>query len=183
MYSRKMKTSELGRPEESEYAPHAKGYVGLVPGENPVAVLSDQIKKTLALFAGLDDEHAAEWRYEPGKWTLKEVLGHMADTERIFGYRALRIARGDETPLPGFEQDDYVRNAASNTRALSALLDDLELVRRSTLALAESFPSGAWLRCGTVSERPVSVRGIFFTAAGHELHHYKILKERYKLGL
>ncbi len=178
-----MPTFSIGRPEQSEYAPHAKAYVALVPGDNPIAALSAQVEKTLALFAGVDENHASEWSYEPGKWTIKQVLGHLSDTERIFAYRALRVSRGDETPLPGFEQDPYVVTAKSNVLPLKQLVEEFRTVRSSTLALAGGLPEEAWSRRGAVSNAAVSVRGIFFTAAGHELHHYKILRERYQLGL
>jgi hypothetical protein len=172
----------IGHPEESEYSPHAKAYVDLVPGDDPVASLHRQIDNTLALFDGVDEKRASEWSYLPGKWTLKQVLGHLSDTERILAYRALRIARADTTPLPGFEQDDYVATAESNSRRLADLAEEFRVVRLSTLALAEGLPTEAWLRRGEVNGRTLSVRGIFFTAAGHELHHCKILRECYKLG-
>jgi DinB superfamily len=177
-----MTTPLIGLPEASEYAPDTHSYVAAVPGDDPVAVLREQIEKTLALFAGMDDRRASDWSYAPGKWTIKQVLGHLADAERIFGYRALRIGRGDETPLPGFEQDGYVKAAESNARPLAQLLEEFRIVRRSTLVLADGFPVEAWLRRGKVREWSLSVRGIFFTAAGHELHHYRILREDYKLG-
>lgn len=177
-----MDTSVIGRPDESEYAPHTRAYVALVPGHDPVAALCDQIGKTLALFEGVDEEHASSWSYEPGRWTLKQVLGHMSDTERIFACRALRIARGDESPLPGFEQDDYVRSAAFNALPVAHLVEEFRVLRQSTALLAKGFSSEAWMRRGRVSDWIVSVRGILFTTAGHELHHYKILRERYKLG-
>jgi hypothetical protein len=177
-----MTTSLIGRPEPSEYVPFAQSYVALVPGDDAVAVLREQAEKTLALFEGLDEKRASEWSYAPGKWTVKQVLGHMADTERIFAYRALRIGRGDEAPLPGFEQDDYVRRAESNARPLAQLVEEFRIVRRSTLALIDGLPAEAWSRRGKVIDWVISVRGILFTTAGHELHHYKILREHYKLG-
>jgi uncharacterized damage-inducible protein DinB len=177
-----MASSKVGRPEASEYAPHAKIYLDLVPGDDAVSALRQQIGQTLALFDGVDDRHASEWSYEPGKWTLKQVLGHMIDTERIFAYRALRVARGDRTPLPGFEQDEYVATADSNARPLADLTEEFRIVRAGTLALVDGLPEEAWSRRGTVSGRELSVRGIVFTAAGHERHHFELLKERYGLG-
>lgn len=177
-----MTTRNIGRPEPSEYSPHAKAYVDLVPGTDPASVLREQIGKTLALFEGVDDGHASEWSYEPGKWTLKQSLGHMSDTERILGYRALRVARGDQTPLPGFEQDDYVKTANSNARPLSGLLEEFRIVRQGTLALIEGFSADTWMQRGVVINGNLSVRGIVFTAAGHELHHYRLLRERYRLS-
>ena len=177
-----MATTVLGDPEQSEYAPFAENYVALVRGKDAISVIREQFEKTAALFAGVEERRASEWSYEPGKWTSKQVLGHLSDTERIFAYRALRIARGDETPLPGFEQDDYVKTADSNARPLAGLLNEFRSVRASTLALAEGLPAEAWSRRGKVIDRVLTVRGIFFTLAGHELHHYRLLRERYKLG-
>lgn len=146
-------------------------------------MLREQVEKTLALFAGLEDEHATNWSYEPGKWSLKQVLGHMSDTERIFSYRMLRIARGDGTPLPSFEQDGYVQNAEANALPISHLMEEFRAVRRSTLLLLEGLPEEAWTRKSMVSDLVASVRGIAFTAAGHELHHFRLLQERYQLKL
>ncbi len=172
-------TNNIGRPQDSEIAPHAKAYVDLVPGDDVVAVLSEQIERTLALLSEIGDERASVFRYAPGKWTAKEIAGHLSDTERIFAYRALRIGRQDATPLPGFEQDDYVKRASSNERKLEDLLDELRLVRQASLALFRGLPEAAWMRRGRVSEWDLTMRGIAFTAAGHELHHYQVLRERY----
>ncbi len=173
---------KIGRPELSEIAPHAKSYVDLVPGDDVLAVLAEQTAKTIALLKPLSEEHATTFAYAPGKWTVKQIIGHLSDCERIFAYRVLRLARADTTPLPGFEQNGYVAAAGSNERKLASLLDELRLVRESTLALLQSLPEGAWLRHAQVSERDATVRGIAYTLAGHELHHYKILQERYLPG-
>ena len=170
---------KIGRPESSEIAPHAKVYVDLVPGDDPLATLSEQIERTLGLLNEIGDERGSSFRYAPGKWTAKEIAGHLTDTERIFAYRALRIGRQDATPLPGFEQDGYVRTAGSNERMLEEMLDELRLVRQASLALFRGLPEAAWIRQGRVSDWNLTVRGIAFTAAGHELHHYRILRERY----
>lgn len=172
-------SQKTGRPQDSEIAPHAKAYVDLVPGEDVLATLSEQIERTLALLSGMGDERASQFRYAPGKWTAKEIAGHLSDTERIFAYRALRIGRHDATPLPGFEQNEYVKEAGSNERRLEDLLEELRLVRQASLALFRGLPEAAWMRRGRVSEWDLTVRGIAFTAAGHELHHYRILRERY----
>ena len=118
-------------------------------------------------------------RYAPGKWTLKEVLGHLTDDERIFAYRALCIARGDTHPLESFDENAYVAGANFNDRSVGNLLDEYYFVRRSTVALFESLSSDAWLRRGTVSGYSASVRGLAFHIAGHELHHLAIVRERY----
>ena len=133
----------------------------------------------MSLLKSIDDRRASEFAYAPGKWTIKQIIGHLSDTERIFGYRALRIDRGDSTPLSGFEQDDYVSTAASNQRTLDDLLSEFRVVRESTLTLFHSFSRDDWMRSGRVSEWTLSVRGIAFTTAGHELHHANILRERY----
>lgn len=172
-------TERKQRPDASEIAPHANAYVDLLPPGDILETLADQIERTIALFESIGEERATAFVYAPGKWTAKQIAGHLSDTERILAYRALRIARGDGTPLPGFEQNDYVVSARSNERKLDALLRDLRVVRRSTLALLESLPAETWLLTGRVSEWHLSVRGIAYTTAGHEVHHYRILQERY----
>jgi len=171
-----------GHPDDSEFAPHAKAYVALVPEANIRDLLAAQGKNTLALLEPVPDDYAGSFTYAPGKWTVKQIVGHLSDTERIFSTRALRLARNDATPLPGFEQDDYVLNAASNNRELSDLLNEFRLVRESTLALYKSLVPEAWSRRGPVSDWNLSVRGIAFTTAGHELHHVRILRDRYRVG-
>jgi hypothetical protein len=132
----------------------------------------------MQLFAGRS-ERDGNFRYAPDKWTVKDVLGHLADSERIFAYRALRIARADQTPLPGFEQDDFVRSGGFNERTLASLLEEFASVRSASLALYRSLDKDAWLRCGTANNDQISVRALAFITAGHELHHEKILEERY----
>jgi hypothetical protein len=125
------------------------------------------------------DEQDGDYRYAPGKWSAKEVLGHVCDTERIFAYRALRIARADATPLEGFEQDDYVRNGPFAKLALSDMVEDFIAVRRATLSLLRNLDEAAWSRRGVANKNEVSVRGLAYIIAGHELHHRSILKEKY----
>lgn len=172
--------SDIGRPHADEISPYAGIYVGHVYSDDVTQVLEEQIGKTIALVRPLGEERSLV-AYAPGKWTVKQAVGHMSDTERIFAYRVLRIARGDATPLPGFEQDEYVANAGSNERTLEDLLRELVAVREATLALVRGLPAEAWSRRGTVSGSPVTVRGLIFTLAGHELHHFKILETRYLL--
>jgi hypothetical protein len=168
-----------GRPGSSEIASHAKAYVDLVPEADIVETLSRGMEATLQSLNSVDDRFASDFVYAPGKWTIKQVIGHLIDAERIFSYRALHIARGDTSPLPGFEQDDYVRAADSNGRPLTDLITELRNVRQSTLMLLRGLPQEAWMRQGRVSDWNLSVRGIAFTLAGHELHHAAILRERY----
>ena len=169
---------KLARPEPGEYAAYYEKYVSLVPGTDAASALEAQRVHTMQLFAGRG-ERDGNFRYAADKWTVKEVLGHMSDTERIFTYRALRIARGDQTPLPGFEQDDYVRSGGFNQRPLASLVEEFAHVRSASLALFRSLGKDAWLRRGTASKNEVTVRALAFITAGHELHHRKILEERY----
>ena len=167
-----------GRPEAGEYAPFYETYVSLVPGNDAVATLEAQRLQMLQLFAARS-EREGNFRYEPGKWSVKEVLGHISDAERIFVYRALRFARGDTTPLAGFEQEDYVRGGGFGERALSDLAEEFLAVRSASLAFFRSLKEDAGLRRGTASNNEVTVRALAFITAGHQLHHRKILEERY----
>ena len=130
------------------------------------------------LFAGRS-EGEGDFRYAPGKWTVKETLGHVSDTERIFTYRALRIGRDDKTPLPGFEQDDYIRTAGFAERTLADLADEFASVRGATLTLFHSFEEETWSRRGVASQKEVTARALGFITAGHQIHHRLILEERY----
>jgi hypothetical protein len=171
-------TSPAARPSAEEYAPYYEKYVSLVPAGDVVETLERQGAETLALLRGLSEEQAAS-RYEPGKWSVKEVVGHIIDGERIFAYRALRFARGDRTPLPGFEQDDYVSGGDFDARTLSDLTDEFGHVRRATLALLRPLGEAEWRRTGTASDNEVSVRALAHIIAGHELHHLNVLRARY----
>jgi DinB superfamily len=166
------------KPEPTEHAPYYSKYVSLVPEGDVVATLSQQLDKTLSLLSSLTPGQA-DSRYAPDKWSIKELLGHVIDTERIFGYRALRFARNDQTPLNGYEQDDYVRAANFGERELSDLADEFANVRRANIHLFRSLDETAWLRRGVASDNEVSVRGLAYIIAGHELHHIGILRSRY----
>ena len=167
----------LARPQAGEFAPYAEKYIALVP-DNALHALEQQATQTVQLFSACREADGG-FRYAPGKWSLKEVLGHIIDTERIFTYRALRVARADETPLAGFEQDDYVRAGGFGERTLRSLIDEYQSVRPASLTLFRSFGDDAWTRRGTASSNPISVRALAFMTAGHELHHLRILRERY----
>lgn len=169
------------RPGSDEYGAFYAGYVSRVPEGDLVRILEDQIQDTLALLRPVSDEDG-DHGYAPGKWSLKEVVGHLADTERVMSYRALRVARGDATPMPGFEQDDYVAAVEFNRRSLGSLLDELELLRRGTVALFGSLTEEEWARRGTASGQPVTPRSLACIIAGHELHHRQVLAERYVPG-
>jgi uncharacterized damage-inducible protein DinB len=172
------KRAAAARPEPDEYAPYYETYISKVKGNNILSILEAQRLQMAQLFAA-HSERDGNFRYAPDKWTVKEVLGHVSDTERIFAYRALRIARRDQTPLPGFEQDDYVRAGNFAERALADLAEEFELVRASTIALFKSLQKEAWQRRGVANDKEVTVRALAFIVAGHELHHRLILEERY----
>lgn len=169
---------KVARPEPGEYAAYYEKYISLVPGNDVTSALESQRVQTMQLFAARS-EREGNFRYGPDKWTVKEVLGHINDTERIFTYRALRIARADKTPLPGFEQDSFVSNGRFNERSLGNLAEEFAFVRGASLALFRSFGQETWLRRGTASNYEVTVRAIAYMIAGHELHHRQILEERY----
>ena len=169
------------RPQPGEYAPYYDRYISLVPGNDVLAALAaleDQRRQMLLLLSGRT-EADGDLRYAPEKWSLKEVLGHINDTERIMSYRALRIARGDATPLEGFEQDDYVRNGPFARCPLADLIEDYIAVRRATISLFRNLDEAAWTRRGVASKNEVTVRALAFIIAGHELHHRQILEEKY----
>lgn len=173
-----MSQSAIARPEANEYAPYYGKYVSLVPDGNIVEILEQQLEKTLALFGTIAEEKG-NYRYAPEKWSIKELLGHVSDTERIFAYRILRFARNDQHPLEGFEQDDYIANADFDSCRLSELATEFEYVRKSSIYLLRHLSDEAWLRRGVASDNEVSVRALGFMLAGHELHHLNILSERY----
>jgi uncharacterized damage-inducible protein DinB len=171
-------TLVIARPQPGEYAPYYDRYISQVQGADILATLDAQRRQTMLLLSGRD-ESEGDFRYAPNKWSAKEVLGHVCDTERIFAYRALRIARGDRTPIEGFEQDDYVRNGPFAHRPLAELIEDYIAVRRATLTLLRNLDESAWMRRGIANKNEVSVRALAYTIAGHELHHRRILEEKY----
>ncbi|HET9385986.1 MAG TPA: DinB family protein [Gemmatimonadales bacterium] len=176
-----MSTRIVGRPEPDEIPSHYVGYIKRVPEHDPVTVCASQIEETAALLRGLSETDAL-YRYGRGKWSVKEVVGHLADTERIMAYRALRIARGDTTPLASFDENAYVPVARFDSRSLADLVGELRTVRAATLALLRTFDADAWRRRGTASGKPVSVRALGFMIPGHERHHVEVLRTRYGVG-
>jgi len=169
------------RPQPGEYAPYYDRYISLVPGTDVLAALAaleDQRRQMLLLLCGRT-ETDGDLRYAPDKWSLKEVLGHINDTERIMSYRALRMARGDTTPIEGFEQDDYVRNGPFARNSLADLIEDYIAVRRATVSLFRNLDEPAWTRRGTANKNEVTVRALVYIIAGHELHHRRMIEEKY----
>ena len=170
--------TEIGRPGRDEYADYYHTYVGIVPSGSVVAHLQKQRDDITAFFEGLSEQRL-DSRYQPDKWTMKEVLGHVIDSERVFADRAMRFARGDTTPLPGIDQNVLMERAEFQGRALGSMLSELHHLRSANLDLFESFSPEVLLRRGVASEVSFSVRSLVFIIAGHADHHLRVLKERY----
>ncbi len=168
----------MTKPQPDEYNAYYQRYTSLVPEGDILAILASQWTETRALLSSIPESRGT-YRYTPQKWSIKEVLGHLIDSERIFTYRALRISRGDITPLPGFEQDDYARNAGSDAVSLASLIEELDAVRRATILLFQHMSPEATGRRGTASGNAISVRALAWIVAGHELHHREVLKSKY----
>jgi uncharacterized damage-inducible protein DinB len=166
------------KPAKSEFLPYYERYISLVPEGDVVSTLSTQVGDTLAILRGLPSS-VSTYRYAPEKWSVNELVGHLIDSERIFAGRALRFGRNDPTPIPAFEQDDYVRNSTFNAYPLSELASEFEAVRQSTLYLFKHMDEQAWTRRGVANNAEVSVRALAYIIAGHELHHREILRTRY----
>jgi uncharacterized damage-inducible protein DinB len=168
----------MTRPTESDYSAAHAGYVALVPEDDVLSAMEQQSSAMQKVLASLDETKAAH-RYGEGKWSVKEVIGHVADAERIIGYRALAVARGDEQPLPGFDEQSYVANASFGDWKLGDLAEQYALVRRANIVFFKNLPAEAWERRGTANQAPVSVRGLAYVIVGHERHHLQVLRERY----
>lgn len=167
-----------GRPLRGEFADYGAEDVALVEGDDAVAALMRQRRQTVDLFEQFGEE-GGRLAYAPGKWTIKQVLGHLADDERIYAYRALCIARGDRRPLPGFDENAYVGGASFDSLSVRDLLADYEAVRNASVTLFRGLDSEAWLRRGVANGHDVTARGLAFHIAGHELHHHRIVRDRY----
>ena len=166
------------RPAPGEIAGEYLGYVQEAAGDDPLALLEGGLAETRALLARFGEARGAH-RYAPGKWSVKEVVGHIIDGERVFSYRALRIARGDQTPLPGFEQDDFVAASHADRRPLADLVAELEHLRAANLLFFRSLEPAAWERTGTAAGKPFVACAFPWILAGHEAHHRRVLAERY----
>lgn len=168
------------RPQSNDYAPAFSGYVSLVPEDDVMSVIETQSSQTQKLLAGLEEAQAA-FRYADGKWSIKEVFGHLVDAERVFGYRALCISRGEQNPLPGFDENEYVRNANFDGWKVGDLAEMYALTRRANIVFFRNLPPEAWDRRGIANEKPTTVRALAYIIAGHERHHLKVLRERYRI--
>jgi len=168
----------FAKPAQEEYPAYYHNYIQLVPAGDVLSHLELQMEKTADLLSGLKEEQL-NYRYAEGKWSIKEVLGHITETERIMSYRALRIARGDLTSLAGYDDEAYVKEAQFEKRTISDLIGEYKAVRMSTLALFKGLPEGTPKRKGYANNGEVSANAISYIVAGHELHHLKLVKERY----
>lgn len=166
------------KPYRSEYGDFYAGYVEELPDQSLLQILPYQNRQFVDLLSDFS-EQSSQRRYEPGKWSVKEVLGHLADTELIFQYRALSLARGEQKPLPGYDHDHYVLNANFDDVPLNQLLERIRLTREITISLFHSFNPVQLMRSGIVNDNPFSVRAIGFVIAGHELHHMKVIRQKY----
>lgn len=172
----------ISRPEPGEFAPYYDRYISLVNGEDILGTLDRQGREFSAFLSGRGEQDG-DLRYAPGKWSVKEVIGHVNDAERIFAYRALRIARGDTTPIEGFEQDDYVRHGPFSLRRLSELVEEFRDVRAATVSLFRNLQPEAWTRRGMANNNEISGRTIPYIIGGHVIHHRRILEEKYFTAL
>ena len=171
----------IDRPAAGEFNPYFGRYIDLVTADDALEPLAANIETTAALLGGLSDEKA-RYRYAPGKWSIKEVAVHMADCERVFTYRALTFARNDKSPLPGFEENEWAPMSGADARSISDIVTELRTIRAATIALFAGLDREALLRIGTANGSPMSVRGAAWCIVGHELHHQRILREKYGLG-
>lgn len=169
------------RPKADEHAPYYARYIDLVPAGDLIAILREQMVDTCRLLDGVPEDKA-NYAYAPGKWTVKDVIAHVADAERVFAYRALCFARGESAPLPSFDENAYAAMARATRRPLSDLLMELQVVREGTVQLARGLDEEALARRGVASNHGISVRALLYITAGHERHHAAILRERYGLG-
>ena len=175
-----MTTTMTTRPQADEHDPYYTKYIVRVPDGDLASILDEQMQQTIALLRGVAPDRE-DFAYAPGKWTVKEVVGHICDTERVMGYRALRFARNDSTELPGFDENLWVPNGNFGARRLPDLIEDLEAVRAVTINFAKHLDDEMLNRRGSANGQPVSVRALLYIIAGHERHHVALLRERYQL--
>lgn len=170
--------SSLRRPATSEHAPYFSRYIDLVPDGDVLALLEKQLKETESLLRSISEKQS-EHRYAPEKWSIREVVGHISDAERVFVYRALRAVRKDPAELPGFDENTWAANSNAHRRTMASLIDEFRAVRLATLATYRGFEDASWANSVIASKNPISARAAAYVTAGHELHHVKILREKY----
>lgn len=171
--------SPIPKPQLGDYAPYASIYIDLLQDDGRVLDVMQQNLDVIQDIARSQSAEALITPHAPGEWTIQEILGHVMDTERVVAYRALRIARGDTTPLPGFEHNDYVPLSGANARSIDSLLDEYTAVRQATLSLFNNLPDEALSRAGTASNQRLTVNAAAYFIAGHELHHIRSIRENY----
>jgi hypothetical protein len=168
-----------GRPADTEYAPFYAGYVSLVPEEDVVSALREQMAEITAIARGISPERET-FRYAPEKWSVRELFGHMVDAERVFGYRLFCISRGEEQPLPGFDEKNYIARSGYGGRPLPDIVEELVLVRDANLSIVERLDERTVHRSGVANGVPITVRALLFVLTGHVRHHLNVLEERYR---
>lgn len=168
----------LQRPNKSEFPQYYAEYIKLVPEGELLQILKDDLSKTITFFEGISEEDG-DFRYAPNKWSIKEVLSHITDTERIMSYRMLRVGRGDETALAGFDENLYVEGAQINRLPIRSILEEFIATRNATITLAQNMPERAWDNIGFANNTEITTRAIAYIIAGHAIHHKKIVTERY----
>jgi hypothetical protein len=173
-----MTAFEIGRPVAGEYDPYFDGYIARVTETDILAVLASQKKEFIGLISGVGEERGG-YRYAEGKWSIRQVIGHVIDAERVFGYRAVCIARGDQTPLPSFDEGPYAAAAGSDGVPLAELVGEFRSLRESHEMMFKHLPREAWTRKGNSAGSPTTPRAIAFIIAGHARHHASVLAERY----
>jgi hypothetical protein len=171
----------ISRPAPAEYAPSFAGYVSLVPETELLAVLEAQPAELARLSSGVSSDRE-KFRYAEGKWTIRELVGHLVDSERIFGYRAFCISRGEQAPLPAFEENEYITNSHYDDVSLGDLVSEFAALRGTNLAFLRRLEDKEWERLGTSNMNPASVRALAFFMAGHVRHHVGVLRDRYGIG-
>jgi uncharacterized damage-inducible protein DinB len=168
----------IGRPHSTEAAPYYFTYINQVAGDDAIATVKSQLEESLAFFSGISEEKSLH-RYASGKWSIRQVLNHITDTERAFAFRALWFARGFETPLPGYDQNIAASSAEADKVAWAAHMEEFQRVRLSTISLFGNMPYDAWTRSGIASDNSFTVRALAYIVAGHVTHHITVLRERY----
>ena len=168
----------IGRPDETEAASYYFTYINQVSGEDGFRAIEQQLQESLAFFGGISEEKSQS-RYAEGKWSIRQVLNHVSDTERAFAFRALWFARGFDTPLPSYDQEVSADGAQADRVSWAAHIEEFQRVRQSSISLFRNLPPEAWLRRGIASEKPFTVRALAFIIAGHAAHHVRVIRERY----
>src|SRR6266536_4747954 len=168
----------MGRPQETEAAPYYFTYINQVTGDDAAGIIESQLEESLAFFAKISEEKSL-YRYAPDKWSIRQALNHVTDTERAFAFRALWFARGFETPLPSYDQNVAASGAGADRVAWAAHVEEFRRVRLATVSLFSNMPSEAWTRSGIASDNPFTVRALAYIIAGHLAHHIRVLRDRY----